>query len=181
MVEQNAERYPKHLDWLRYISAFLLMGYGTSKLAHLQFHLNQALALRRVSSLTGYELTWFYYGYSRTYSIILGLTQVGGAVLLLFRKTALLGALAMLPVIVNILLIDILILPPDWGPTLPASIIFVSVLLLLWRGARQFVALVWIVQTTEPVSSRRRHWAIRIVIVATILGVTTANVLVSRR
>jgi hypothetical protein len=44
------------LDWLRYMSAFLLMGYGASKLAHLQFHLNHALAPRPVSSLTGYEL-----------------------------------------------------------------------------------------------------------------------------
>jgi hypothetical protein len=134
-----------------------------------------------VSSLTGYELTWFYYGYSRTYSVILGLTQVSGGALLLFRKTALHGALAMLPVIVNILLIDIFILPPDWGPTLPASIIFVSAVLIPRREARQFVPLVWIAQTPEPASSRRLHWTVRIVIVATILAMTTANVLVSRR
>jgi hypothetical protein len=73
-VDQKTGRYPRHLDWLRYISAFLLMGDGTSKLAHLQFHLNHTLAARPVNSLTGYELTWFYYGYSRIYSIILGIT-----------------------------------------------------------------------------------------------------------
>ena len=136
--------YPKYLDWLRYISAFLLTGYGSSKLAHMQFHLNHTLAPRPVSSLTGYELTWFYYGYSRTYSVILGITQVGGGALLLFRKTALLGACAMLPVVTNILLIDLLILPPDWGPTLPASIIFISIALILLCDARQFWPLVWI-------------------------------------
>jgi hypothetical protein len=96
--------YPRYLDWLRYISAFLLLGYGSSKLAHLQFHLNQALAQRPVSSLTGFQLTWYYYGYSRVYSIILGLTQIIGAALLLFRKSALGGAVLMMPVVVNILL-----------------------------------------------------------------------------
>jgi hypothetical protein len=179
-VEHNIGRYPKYLDWLRYISAFLLMGYGASKLAHLQFHLNHALATRQVSSLTGYELTWFYYGYSRAYSIILGLTQIGGAALLLFRKTALFGALAMLPVIVNILLIDIFILPPDWGPTLPASIIFVSVVLILSRQMRQFVPLVWMAQIPEPVSSKRLQWVIRIAIMTSIFAMTLANVLLSK-
>lgn len=179
-MEQSG-RYPRYLDWLRYISAFLLMGYGASKLAHMQFHLNQALAPRPVSSLTGYELTWFYYGYSRTYSILLGLTQVCGGTLLLFRKTALLGALSMLPVIVNILLIDLLILPPDWGPTLPASIIFVSIALIVRRDARRFVPLVWTGQSAEPAGSGRLHWAVRIAIAAAVLAMTTAGVLVSRR
>jgi hypothetical protein len=156
------------------------MGYGTSKLAHLQFHLNQTLAARPVSSLTGYELTWFYYGYSRMYAVILGMTQVGGGMLMLFRKTALLGALAMLPVIVNILLIDLLILPPDWGPTLPAVIIFASVVLILLRDARQFVPLVF-AQTPEPLGSRPLHWAIRTAIVVTVLAMTAVGVLMSRR
>jgi hypothetical protein len=181
MVDPKTRWYARHLDWLRYISAFLLMGYGASKLAHLQFHLNHTLATRPVNSLTGYELTWFYYGYSRIYSIILGMTQVSGGALLLFRRTALLGALAMLPVIVNILLIDLFILPPDWGPTLPASIIFVSVVLILLRDARQFISLIWIAQTSESLGSRRLHWAIRIAIVVTVLTITTAGVLVSRR
>jgi hypothetical protein len=181
MPDQRTARYPGYLDWLRYISAFLLMGYGASKLAHLQFHLNHTLAARPVSSLTGYELTWFYYGYSRIYSVILGVTQVGGGALLLFRKTALLGAFAMLPVIVNILLIDLLILPPDWGPTLPASIIFVSVVLILLRDARRFIPLIWIAQTSEPLGSRRLHWAIRSAIVVILLAMTTAGVLMSRR
>lgn len=181
MLNQKSALYPRYLDWARYISAFLLMGYGASKLAHLQFHLNRELATHPVSSLTGYELTWFYYGYSRLYSVILGATQVAGGALLLFRKTALLGAIAMFPVIVNILLIDLLILPPDWGPTLPASIIFVSVVLIILRDARLFVPLIWTGQHPEPLSSRRSHWAIRIAIVITLVAMTTAGVLTSKR
>ena len=180
-VGQKSRTHPTYLEWFRYISAFLLMGYGAGKLAHLQFRLNHTLADRPVSSLTGYELTWFYYGYSRLYSVILGIAQIVGGGLLLFRKTSLLGAFAVLPVIVNILLIDVLILPPDWGPTLPASIIFVSVMLILLRDARQFIPLVWTAQHSEPLRSRRLHWMIRIGIVIALVAITTAGIVTSRR
>ncbi len=91
---RNAETYPRLLDWLRYFCAFLLYLYGIRKLLHLQFNVQSQLASRAVGSLTGYQLTWFYFGFSRASACVLGLTQVGGATLLLFRKTALLGALA---------------------------------------------------------------------------------------
>lgn len=64
----------------------MLYMYGLSKLAHLQFDLSSELGQRTISSLNGYQLTWFYYGYSRAYACILGLTQVAGAALLLFRN-----------------------------------------------------------------------------------------------
>ena len=173
--------YPRYLDWLRYISAFLLFGYGASKLAHMQFHLNQALAHRPIISLTGYELTWYYYGYSRVYACILGLTQVMGATLLLFRKTSLIGAIMMLPVMVNILLIDIFILPPDYGPAVPASIIFISLAMLLWRDSQNLIQATWATQVPEPVGSRKVHFWIRAVIVSAVVAMTTVGVLTVRR
>jgi hypothetical protein len=181
MSTTDSRAYPRYLDWLRYISAFLLFGYGSSKIAHLQFHLNQTLASHPVASLTGYQLTWYYYGYSRIYACILGFTQVFGAILLFFRKTTLLGAITMFPVIVNILLIDVFILPPDYGPTLPAMIIFVSLVMILWRNLQPLLQTTWISQEPEPAASRRRHFWIRICIVATIVAMTAANVFISRR
>jgi hypothetical protein len=173
--------YPRYLDWLRYISAFLLFVYGSSKLAHMQFHMNVALAQRPVISLSGYQLTWYYYGYSRVYACILGLTQVLGATLLLFRKTALLGAITMLPVIVNILLIDIFILPPDYGPTVPACIIFISLAMLLWRDLQSLVQVALTTQVPEPTGSRKAHFWIRTVIVTVALAMTMFGVLQMRR
>ena len=173
--------YPRYLDWMRYVSAFLLFGYGSSKLAHLQFHMNLALAQRPVISLSGYELTWYYYGYSRVYACILGVTQVIGATLLLFRKTALLGAITMLPVIVNILLIDIFILPPDYGPTVPACIIFISLLMLLWRDLQSLVQATLTTQVPEPAKSRKVHFWIRTVIVTAVLSMTMFGVLTMQR
>lgn len=84
--QERIEPYPKLLDWLRYFCAFMLYMYGVSKLAHLQFNMQPELAQRTIGSLNGYQLTWYYYGISRAYASILGLTQVIGATLLMFRK-----------------------------------------------------------------------------------------------
>jgi len=118
MLKQRheANSYPKLLDWLRYFCAFMLYMYGISKLAHLQFNMSAQLAQRPIGSLNGYQLTLFYYGYSRAYASILGLTQVAGATLFLFRKTTLLAAAIMFPVMANILLINVFILVNDYGP-----------------------------------------------------------------
>jgi hypothetical protein len=111
----KTETYSQSLDWLRYFCAFMLYMYGISKLLYLQFNMQRQLAGQPVGSLSGYQLTWFYFGHSRMYASILGLTQIMGATLLLFRKTMLLGALAMLPVMGNILLINIFIMVNDYG------------------------------------------------------------------
>ena len=56
-VESTAP-YPKYLDWLRYLSAFLLFTYAASKLLGKQFTLPPEIALRPVGSLSGYQLAW---------------------------------------------------------------------------------------------------------------------------
>jgi hypothetical protein len=102
--------------WAPRFLRVLLFMYGLSKLLHLQFNLQAELSSRPIGSLTGYQLTWYYYGYSRIYVCLLGCTQVAGASLLLFRKTNRLAALLLTPVMANILLINIFILVNDYGP-----------------------------------------------------------------
>ena len=50
--------YPKYLDWLPYVSAFLLFTYAASKLLGRQFTLPPEIALRPAGSLSGYQLAW---------------------------------------------------------------------------------------------------------------------------
>lgn len=166
---RTSTRYPKRLDWLRYVCGFLLYMYGGSKLAHVQFSLPAEYANRRIGSLNGYELTWYYFGYSYTYAFILGSVQIVGATLLLFRKTAFLGAALILPVIANILLIDIFILRNDYGPELMAVFISISMLLILWSERDALIRLFWTEQASEPVQSGRSHFWIRVSIIATVL------------
>jgi hypothetical protein len=46
--------YPKYLDWLRYLCAYLLFTYGLSKLAGVQFTSSPDIARQAIGTLTGY-------------------------------------------------------------------------------------------------------------------------------
>jgi hypothetical protein len=143
----------------------MLYSYDISKLLHLQFHLQAQLAQQPVGALTGYQLTWFYFGYSRAYAVLLGITQVLGGTLLLFRKTALLGALTMLPVMANILLINMFILINDYGPFLISGLICVFLLTILCHQRSALISMLWTTQQSEPANSLPRHRCIRLSIV----------------
>ena len=80
--------------------------------------------------LNGFQLTWRFFGHSRTYQCVIGLAEVGPAVLLLFSRTALLGAVAYLPVILNVVLVD-LCFGIAAGPTMVAITLLCGDLLLL--------------------------------------------------
>jgi hypothetical protein len=163
----SIDRYPKYLDWLRYLSAFLLLIYGSSKLLGRQFSVAPELALRPVGSLSGYQLAWFYYSYSHVYATLLGLIQLAGAALLLFRKTALLGAALLLPVITNILLINMFFFIA-WGAVGTSVLIFASMLALLWHDRRALVGVLWMNQVGEPAAQRKYH---RMIAAAVVLSV----------
>lgn len=101
----------KYISWLstilRYWIAFLLLDFGFQKIFEVNFnysyHINDSLA----SALTGQELTWKYYGFSYGLALILASFQIIGSILLLFKRTILLGVAILLPVILNIVLINI--------------------------------------------------------------------------
>ena len=60
-----------------------------------------------MGQVSGFWLTWYYFGYSPFFGTFVALAQIGGGVLLMFRKTTLLGSCLLLPVVTNIILIDI--------------------------------------------------------------------------
>ena len=174
-MAESTDPYPKYLDWLRYLSAFLLFAYGSSKLVGRQFHVPAALASRAVGSLSGFWLAWFYYGYSRTYEVILGLVEVAGATLLLFRKTSLLGAALMLPVMTNIFMINVFY-SIGLGAMCTSTFIFASMLAVFWHHRHALVGVFWTDQAGEPASVRRYY---RITATLVVLLVITL-ILVSR-
>jgi hypothetical protein len=174
-------KYPRVHDWLRYFCAFMLYMYGSSKLLHFQFNLQSELVHRPIGSLSGYELTWYYFGFSRVYACILGLMQVAGATLLLFRKTTLLGALAMLPVMANILLINIFVLVNDYGPYVISTLICLSLIAILWHQRVALLTLLWSTQNGEPDTSKRAHWWIRSSLVMLVAALLIFGTVMQRR
>jgi hypothetical protein len=101
----------KCISWLttllRYWIAFLLLDFGFQKIFEVNFNYSYHIDDSLSSALTGSELTWKYYGFSYGLAIILALFQIIGSILLLFKRTILLGITILLPVMLNIVLINI--------------------------------------------------------------------------
>jgi hypothetical protein len=91
----------------RYVAAFLLLTYGLAKLTGAQFTVLESELDKPLREVSGFWLTWYYFGYSPIYGTIVAVAQIAGAVALLGRRTALVGALLLLPLVGNIILINI--------------------------------------------------------------------------
>jgi hypothetical protein len=92
---------------LRYWLATEIATYGFAKLLKTQFAVSYYRNDTPVHLLSGFELTWNYFAHSYTLAVIIGLLQIGGSVLLLFRRTTLFGVVILLPIMFNIVLINL--------------------------------------------------------------------------
>lgn len=87
--------------------AFGISLYGFAKIFKTQFGLPAHTSDMRVSDLSGIELTWHYFGYSYTFAVLIGAVQIAGALMLAIHRAKIAGALLLLPIMFNILLINL--------------------------------------------------------------------------
>lgn len=114
---------------IRYWLAFSISTYGFAKILKTQFETPDYRLDMPLERVSGMGLTWYYYGYSYTLAVIIACFQIGGSILLLHRRTTLLGVMILLPVLVNIVLINVI-----FGVTSGAffnSVVFTLTLLVL--------------------------------------------------
>lgn len=109
--QANAQNSPLQHAWLqgiiRYWLALSIATYGFAKILRTQFQTADYILDMPISAVNGMGLTWYYFGYSYALAIIIALFQIGGSILLLYRRTILLGAMILLPVMINIVLINV--------------------------------------------------------------------------
>lgn len=92
---------------IRYFLAFNLASFGWKKFYGLQFVVPSEISNQPMNQQSGEWLTWFYFGYSHTYGILIASMQIIGGFLLLFNRTLLLGSLMMFCFLFNLTLINI--------------------------------------------------------------------------
>lgn len=85
------------------VSTAMLM-YGVGKM--IQFDHFSHVA-KPVSELSGMELMWAFYAHSKPFAIVIGLLQISGAFLFLWKRTRLVGGILLSTVLMNIILQDI--------------------------------------------------------------------------
>lgn len=92
---------------ISYGLAFDIVSFGWKKVFGLQFRpVPLSIADMPMADQPGDWLMWHFFGYSHTFGMMVAGAQIIGSFLLLFRKTRLLGVLTLLPVMLNILLIN---------------------------------------------------------------------------
>jgi hypothetical protein len=115
---------------LRYGTAFELCFIGWQKIFHLQFITPLGKLDNPFSSFSLTDLMWAFFGQSYSFILVIGLLQIAGSFLLLFSRTRLLGVFMLIPLLLNIILIDIFYeIGP--GPLLQAALLFSGVLYFL--------------------------------------------------
>lgn len=92
---------------LRLFLGVVLLGYGFSKIFTEQMPEPRLPQLYGpLGQLTPMRLAWLYIGYSKPYEIFLGLGEALGATLLLFRRTTELGAVLLVVVLANVVMVN---------------------------------------------------------------------------
>jgi hypothetical protein len=123
---------------IRYCIAFNIMAFGWKKFYGLQFIVPSEIAQMPMNEQTGEWLTWFYFGYSHTFGIIIATIQIIGGFMLLFRKTVLAGATILFSVLLNLTLINIFY-GMNAGALLQSVLLTIGVLFLLLLNYKKLV------------------------------------------
>lgn len=115
---------------IRYGVAFDLAEFGWAKICHRQFVVPLSRFDLPYNSLSPSDLFWSFFSHSYLFGCIIAALQITGAMLLLFHRTRLVGVFILLPVLANILLMDIFYRIGD-SVVVDASILMAGILYFL--------------------------------------------------
>lgn len=151
---------------VRIWTASFILIYGIGKA--FQFEGSKLLDVS-IKDATKFQIMWAFFGTTREYPIIIGCLQIIGAILLVFRKTKLFGALLLTPIFLNIILLDILYKIP-FGALLNA-VIFQCVFIFIIVQQRKRMGEMFRILTIENDKTISFGVAVGKFILATILAI----------
>jgi hypothetical protein len=138
-LETRSERLARFrvMAWniVRFFVAFELIRYGVAKLVGMQFYPRYYRLDMRAADLSPMALAWAFLGRTYGYQAAIGALEITAALLLCFRRTAILGACILVPVMTNVVFMDVFY---DVPVKLFSSIYLVMALYVLLPDARRF-------------------------------------------
>ena len=104
MVLTKTDKIEIFENAISWIVVMAMLIYGGGKL--IQF--DGAVEIdKTISEMTGMELMWAFYGYSKSFAITLGVFELIGVLLILIKRTRIIGCLFTSTILVNVILQDI--------------------------------------------------------------------------
>lgn len=132
-----------YLGMTRYLLGIIMIPYALTKIFRTQFILTgfTMTELQSLESISGTTLTWAFLGYSVWFQVLLGFLELVPAILLLFRRTTLLGATLMLPLTLNVFLINYALELWDGTKVMAGILLLLNILVLTfeWPKIKQLL------------------------------------------
>jgi hypothetical protein len=128
--------------------------FGWKKVFGMQFRTPLSTADLPMNGQNGETLTWFYFGHSLVFGLIVAMIQLVGSGLLLFPKTRQVGIFLLLPVMLNILLINIFY-QMNIGALTQSVILTGSLFYMMFQYRQQLME--WIFKTPGDISPRKNN------------------------
>ena len=123
--KDKIEIFENAISW---VVVLAMITYGAGKIVQFE----DAVDFNKViSDMTGMELMWAFYSYSKPFVYTLGAIEVIGGILILIKKTRLIGCLFTIPILLTIILQDIFF-GVHLGALKAAIIYLFLILIILW-------------------------------------------------
>ncbi|MEH6304287.1 DoxX family membrane protein [Olivibacter sp. CPCC 100613] len=96
---------------VRILLALIFISYGIGKLSGGQFgNLTEEELATPIKELSLFKIAWYLFDH-QPFKIFIGISQIIASLMLLYNRTMILGALLLTPIVLNILVIDLTIMP----------------------------------------------------------------------
>ena len=130
--KDKIEIFENSISWVVVTAMFI---YGLGKI--IQF--DGAVEVNKtVSEMTGMELMWAFYGYSKSFAITLGVFELIGGFLILIKKTRIIGCLITSTILVNVIFQDIYF-GVHLGALKAAIFYQILILIILWLNKEKLI------------------------------------------
>lgn len=155
--KDKIEIFENAISWIVVFAMFI---YGGAK--GMQFS-GAANIDKVVSEMTGMELMWAFYGYSKPFAITLGILEVTGGILILIKKTRIIGCLFTSTILVNIILQDIFY-GVHVGALQVAILYQLLILVVLWLNREKLMQGIKILLDFKKMEQTRKKALVKLLI-----------------
>ena len=149
-----------------------MLKYGLSKLIDGQFVRSEEILNTPLKDIDKFNLAWYLFSLDKTFNVIIGLSQIIGAVLIIYNRTVLLGAIVLIPILAQIFLVDVSFTTEMFGSALPIRLLgmLISVFIILYYHRDRVIA-IWNILTKKISKKINYKWWVFIIL--PLLGLLT--------
>jgi hypothetical protein len=142
---------------IRYLIALEMFNIGLGKIFHVQFRTRLGFLDNPFNSLDNQILFWAFFGKHYGYTVVIAVLQMTAGVLLVYRKTRLFGIIFLLPILLNIVLLNHYY---DFGPIVSSYTILLTLaaVYLLFLEYDRLLEFFFMTKSQLPVFAFKSNW-----------------------